>query len=127
MDQRKAVLNAILEKLKLNTTAQNTVKLLMDKGRLQLLSEVHEAYESMADAHIGRMRAKVTTATEIDMAEQAKIRETLAEVSGVSTDKLIVHFGIDPNLIGGVIARVGDTIYDASIRSRLVDIQNALI
>jgi len=127
MDQRRSVLSAVLEKLSLNPTAQNAIKLLFDKGRLQLLSEVHEAYESMADAHIGRMRAKVTTATEIDMLEQTKIRETLADVSGISADKLIVHFGIDPSLIGGVVARVGDTIYDASIRSRLVDIQNALI
>lgn len=127
LDQRRAVLNAVLAKLNLNPTAQNAVKLLLDKGRLQLLSEVHEAYESMADEHIGRMRAKVTTAAELDVNEQTKIRETLADVSGIPSEKLIVHFGIDPALIGGVVARVGDTVYDASIRSRLVDIQNALI
>ena len=80
----------------------------------------------MADAQAGRLRAYVETAREISALERAELRKTLAEASQVTPDNLLVEYQINPELIGGIVAKVGDTLYDASIRSRLKDLKASL-
>ena len=120
------VLTAVLEKMDPHPFSRNFVQLLLDKGRLALYFDIAEVYQSMADAQAGRLRAYVETAREISALERAELRKTLAEASQVTPDNLLVEYQINPELIGGIVAKVGDTLYDASIRSRLKDLKASL-
>ena len=87
--ERQSVLKAILEKLSLHTYINNFVQLLLEKNRLSLLLSIQEAYEEMADELSGKVRARVTTATELDLGDQDSIRQTLAKSARVFTSKML--------------------------------------
>jgi F-type H+-transporting ATPase subunit delta len=122
-----SVLNTLMDKLSLNPFTKNFIKLLQDKGRLVLYFDIAEVYQAMADQQAGRLRAYVETAKEISALERVELRKTLAEASEVTPENLLVEYKINPDLIGGIVAKVGDTLYDASIRSRLKDIKAILL
>ncbi|MEL6343568.1 MAG: ATP synthase F1 subunit delta [Myxococcota bacterium] len=114
--ERKSVLEAVLARLELNGMTNNFLKLLVDKNRLSVFDEIQAAYREMADELAGRVRAAVTTATPLSEDNAARIQQVLADSTG---RQVIVDFAVDPELIGGIVARIGDTVYDASVRSRL--------
>jgi len=122
--ERKSVLAQVLAKLSLQPFSVNFLSLLVDKNRLGLFEDISRAYGEMADELAGRIRAEVRTAAALDDVTRERIRAVLSEASG---KVVMVDFNVDPSLIGGIYARVGDTSFDASIRSRLVDIQQTLI
>jgi F-type H+-transporting ATPase subunit delta len=66
----------------------------------------------------------VTTATKLTAATAKSIKEALETSTGKTVE---IDFQVDPGLIGGMVAQVGDISYDASVRARLEDIQSALI
>ena len=126
--ERKNVLNALLAKLNFNVLTSNFINLLLDKHRIVLFGDIVQSYEQQADDITGRKRAVVTTAQSIsDSAERSQIQTALAEAIQLDPDKLIVQFDVDPDILGGIIARVGDDIYDASIRSRIQEIRSSLL
>jgi F-type H+-transporting ATPase subunit delta len=126
-EEISAVMNTVMEKLSLNPITRNFIKLLQEKGRLVLFFEIADVYQAMADEQAGRLRAYVETAKEISALERVELRKTLAEASKVTPENLMVEYNINPDLIGGIVAKVGDTLYDASIRSRLKDIKATLL
>ena len=81
----------------------------------------------MADRHAGRIRASVQTAQALSEDEQNEIRTTLAQSIETNSDNLIIEFSINEELIGGVWAKVGDTTYDATVRSKLQDMKVTLL
>jgi len=126
-EEISSVLQVVLQKLSLHKLSSNFIKLLLDKGRLILFFDISTVYQSMADEQAGRLRAYVETAREISALERIELRKTLAEASQVSPDNLLVEYHINPELIGGIIAKVGDILYDASISSRLLDLKSSLL
>lgn len=122
--ERKAVLDHVLEKVKLTKDVGNFLRLLVDKNRLNEFDGIVKFYGEMADELAGRARAVVTTASELDDA----MRKTVQDALEASTGKTVeIDFKVDPSLIGGMVAQVGDISYDASVRARLEDIQSTLI
>ena len=121
--ERRAVMDAVLEKMALSPMVTNFLRLLVDKNRLMLFADIGEAYQAMADVEAGRVRATVTTAAALDAAAAQQIKAVLERSTGKS---VLVDYQVDPELIGGVVARVGDTVYDASIRARLREMKETL-
>jgi F-type H+-transporting ATPase subunit delta len=121
------VLNEVLNKLELNTSVANFIRLIQSKNRMVLFHQIVTSYQEQTDQLSGRVRAEVTTAQELSFDEKDAIRKTLAEASGITTDKIFITYQIDPEIIGGVIARVGNILYDASISSRLTEMKNSLL
>ena len=78
----------------------------------------------MADEIAGRARAVVTTATELTADMRKTVKAALESSTGKTVD---IDFQVDPTLIGGMVAQVGDISYDASVRARLEDLQSSLI
>jgi len=122
--ERKSVLNTVLEKLSLDSDSANFLRLLVDKNRFGEFDGITRAFNEMADELAGRARAVVTTAAELT----ADMKKTVQGALEASTGKTVeIDFQIDPGLIGGMVAQVGDISYDASVRARLEEIQSALI
>ena len=122
--ERKSVLNAVLDKVKLDSDSANFLRLLVDKNRFAEFDGIARAFNEMADDLAGRARAVVTTASELTSAMKKTVQEALEASTGKTVE---IDFQVDPGLIGGMVAQVGDISYDASVRARLEDIQSALI
>jgi F-type H+-transporting ATPase subunit delta len=123
VDQRRNVLDAVLEHVDVHTYVKNFVRLLLDKNRFTVLPGILAAAIEMADEQSGRVRAVVTTARDLDQASMKAIQQSLSKASG---KHVIAQLNTDPQLIGGMTAKVGDTVYDASVRTRLMDIHQTL-
>ena len=124
--ERKGVLNAVLalEKLSLHAFVANILRLMLDKGRFGLVPNMAEAYQELADAHAGRIRALVTTARPLDAALAAEVKAALENSTGKT---IIMQTEVDPSLIGGMVAKVDTKVYDASMRSQLHKLKTQLL
>lgn len=122
--ERRAVLDQVLDRLSLDPLTVNLLKIVADNNRFAHIDEIVRAYLEMADEAAGRLRATVITARPIgdDLAEQVKA--TLARSTG---REIILNREVDPALLGGMVVRVGDTVYDASVRTRLSALEQALL
>jgi F-type H+-transporting ATPase subunit delta len=104
---------------RMTATTVNALHVLARHGRLGLLAAVVEAAERLADERDGRKQATFTTAVPLDSAEQARI---VAETEQALSASLKPAFVVDPTIIGGLVVRVGDTIYDQSVATGLARI-----
>ena len=121
---RAKVLAAVLERAKLNPVVANTLKLVLDKGRFALVPEITAQVQELADEAAGRVRATVTTAEPISDALKSEIA---AALTASTAKEVVLTSDVDADLIGGLVIRVGDTVYDASVRYRLQDIKQKLL
>ena len=122
--ERRAVLDHLLGQMKLQGTTANLLRLLLDKGRFDQLTAIAELYANMADEAAGRERVIVETAHPLTPQLEAEVRAALEKATGRT---VLLDTRVRPELIGGLIARVGSKVYDASVKSRLNDIKNRLI
>lgn len=124
LDVKKTILREVTAKLALGTVTANTVLILTDRRRLRLIGEISQFLREMNDAKKGLVRAEVTTAVPLSDAFYSRLKEQLERLTGkhVALDKK--H---DPAILGGVVARIGDQVFDSSIRTRLQSLKNALL
>lgn len=103
--------------------ALNLASLLIVKGRLAIADQIAAEYGKMVDAHRGVERAEVITAVPLDEADKDKIRERLA---ALTNKEIILSPRVDPSIIGGLVARIGDKLLDGSTRSNLLTLKKRL-
>lgn len=94
------------------------------RGRQVLLSTIADEYRAMLDQSLGRVRAGITLARPVDEARKAEIVAKLAAGLG---KEVIAGFAVDPAIIGGTIVKIGDQVYDGSVRKRLGRLRRQLI
>lgn len=122
--ERRAVLGELLARLGLHPLTANLLRLLLDKGRFSALPDVLEVYVTQADERAGRARVIVETAEPLSAQLEAAVQQALSKSTG---KKVVVETRVRPELIGGIVARVGGTVYDASVKHRLEDIRQRLL
>jgi F-type H+-transporting ATPase subunit delta len=103
--------------------ARNLVYLLIHRGRLNGLGAVAAAYEDRLNQHLGRLPAKVTSAAPLDAATEAEIKARLSAITG---QEVIMHTAVDPALVGGFVARIGDKLLDGSTISNLRSLKRSI-
>lgn len=116
LDVRQGLLRKLLENAGASATCVNTLLLLTEQGRLPILGEIVEAVRVEADRVAGRVRARVTSATELSPAQVDEIKAAFEKRTG---KRIVVQTAIDEDLIGGVVAQIGSVVYDGSIKSQL--------
>ena len=122
-DRRKLLLKMI-ELLQLPAMVSNLLQLLLDKHRLNVVDGVALAYQEMVDEVENVSRAKVRAAIYLDDATQDRLRKTLEKLTGST---VIMEVAEDPNIIGGIVAKVGDLVLDGSVRSQIDSLKESLI
>jgi F-type H+-transporting ATPase subunit delta len=100
------------------------VGVLNQNGRLDLLRAVSAAYQSLRDETAGRVRVRVTSAVPLSDAQTGELKQTLADRLKAEP---ILDTRTDPDLLGGLVVRVGDRVYDTSVRTRLHNLRNHLM
>ena len=124
IDAKKAILGEIADALALSATAKHTLLLLNDRRRLRALPAIAQRLRETSDQKKGVLRAEVVSAAPLGDAYLERLRAQLEKMTG---KKVVVDKREDPTLIAGVVARIGDTVYDGSLRARLTQLKTALL
>jgi F-type H+-transporting ATPase subunit delta len=121
---KEKVLEGLLTKTKPTATTANFLRVLLRNGRLTELPEINEKFASVLDERSGVVAAHVTSARPLGEAEKAELQASVARLTG---KKVNLNFEIDENLIGGVVTRIGSTVYDGSVKTQLENLKKELI
>ena len=116
LDQKRAVLNKLIDRSKPKPTTANFLKVLLQNQRLTDLGEINQKFAEILDLRAGMVAATVTTARTVPENAQQKLHTKLLSVTG---KKVRINFMTDPELIGGLVTRIGSTVYDGSVRNHL--------
>ncbi len=122
-EERVKVLEALMSHLKLSDRAQRFLRVLSDKSRINELSEIAEAVKQIADDRAGQTIAYVETAAELSPAAIEQLKHALEKRTG---KKLELEIVLNPELIGGLRARVGTFLLDGSIQTELMRLREQL-
>jgi len=123
----KAAKSQILERALKGEAPREFVRFLqavVRRGRQGLLAEIAQQYQVLLDEKLNRVHASVTLAAEVDARTQQQVVERLTEALG---REVRAYFRSDPRILGGVVVRVGDRIFDGSVRRRLTALQRRML
>ena len=123
LDQKRAVLNKLIELTKPRQTTVNFLKVLLQNQRLAELGEINRKLKEALDERAGVVAATVTTARSVPEDAQQKLHARLQSLTG---KKVRIDFATDPELIGGLVTRIGSTVYDGSVRNNLQQIKEKM-
>lgn len=98
----------------------NFIKLLAKRGRFGAYHAVERSAKEIQDEIAGRVRATVTAAVELD---ENAVRRLEGQLSQMMGKQVLVAVSVDPEILGGVVVRIGDTVYDTSVKNRLEKIK----
>jgi F-type H+-transporting ATPase subunit delta len=121
--RKRTVLRRIAEALGLSRMITNFLLVLSDRGRAGALSETIHAFEQLVDERLGFVHAEVRSAYALTSTQQQALS---AELSRLAGKQVRMKFVSDPDLIGGVTARLGSKLYDGSVRGRLAKMRDSL-
>ncbi|MEZ4287305.1 MAG: ATP synthase F1 subunit delta [Polyangiales bacterium] len=121
---QRMAMDGLLDKMGVSPLVKNTVNVMADRGRLGVLPDMIRAFEVMAEEERGITRAEVTTAKPMPDSYFADLQKTLESVVGT---RVVLVKKVDPSLIAGVITRVGDKVFDGSVRNRLQELKDDLL
>lgn len=100
------------------------VEAVVRRGRQTLVGEINRQYQELINVKLNRVHAAVTLARPADPALQAEIARRLSEAL---EKEVIPHFHEDPDLLGGVVVRIGDTVIDGSVRQRMQQLRRQML
>lgn len=122
-DQKRKLLDAIVEREGIDRRVRNLVAVLIDHRRVQFLERIVEQFEKELDAQMGFAEAQVSSARELAGSEKLALEAQVGKITGM---KVRAHYGLDASLLGGAVVRVGSTIYDGSVKGQLEKIKEAI-
>jgi F-type H+-transporting ATPase subunit delta len=121
--RKRAVIARIAHVLELSAVVRNFLLVLADHRRMAVLPEIVRSFEAIVDERMGLARADVSAAAELTQAQRAAVAAELERLAG---KRLHARFSVDASLVGGVVARIGSTVYDGSLRGQLRSLERRL-
>ena len=109
--------------LNLSRITRNFLFVLVDHRRVASLPEIIHTFELLVDERLGFARAEVSSPAEMSEEQRAALNAQLDRITG---KRIRMRFAIDEALIGGVVARIGSTVYDGSVRGQLETLERRL-
>lgn len=122
-EQKRKVLNALIARARVRPTTANFLQVLLQNQRLADLNEVNNRFAQILDERSGVVSAEVTTARAVPQASQEALRTKLTALTGKDVR---LSFATDEELIGGIVTRIGSTIYDGSVRNQLQQVKERM-
>jgi len=122
LDAKKALLKNVFEG-KLSETSYNTLQLLVENGREELLNALVNYYVAIASEALGQAQATVYTPVELS---EAELNHIAATFSKLTSKQIRVESVLDKSLLGGIQVRIGDRLYDGSLSGKLERLQKTL-
>lgn len=121
--RKRLVIRSIAEALGVSGVVRNFILVLADHKRAAALPQILDGYETALDARLGFVRAEVSAAFELTEKQKNDLAAQLGKIAGA---QVRMRFAVDADLIGGVSARMGSTVYDGSVRGQLATLRERL-
>ena len=122
-EQKRNVLNELLARTKVRPTTTNFLRTLLKNQRLAELPQVNDKLAQILDERAGIVSAEIISARPVADKARAMLEEKLREITG---KKARLTFATDESLLGGIITRIGSTIYDGSVSNQLSRLREEL-
>lgn len=122
--QKRAVLDGIVARLGLTVWVRNFMAVLIDRRRVRFLPEIVAQFQRELNQRLGMAEAEITTVRELTAQERGGLEADLSQATG---KRIHARYTQDRNILGGVIARVGSTVYDGSVKTQLERIRQQII
>lgn len=116
MKFKENVLSQLLDRFKPDATVRKFIYLILNKNRIKLLDKIIFALENLSDKITNRARIRVKTALKLDEKETETLKKRFADIT---KKDVILDIHVEPELIGGIIAQIGSTVFDGSIKNQL--------
>jgi len=123
MELKEKVMAQLISELQADQLMANFLNLVVQKKRADILPEIATEFQLLVDADQNISRGTVISALEISGELQTKVQSTLENITG---NKVILTSEIDPSIIGGIIAKVGDLVMDGSIKTQLAGLNESI-
>ena len=123
-DQKRKVLNILTTCTRVRPTTANFLQVLLQNQRLADLNEINKSIAQEMDVRAGTVSAHVTTARPVPEPVRESLRARLMNLTG---RKVRLQFAVDEELLGGIVTRIGSTVYDGSVRNQLQQIKQQMI
>jgi len=122
--ERLRVLEAVAEKLGASALVKRFYAYLIDQRRLVAFDTIEAEFVRLADEAAGRAKAKVKTAQPLSAEQRGRLERALTARVGRTVE---LEVEVDPTLVGGLVAQLGDTVYDGSLKTQLTQLRSALL
>lgn len=122
--ERRAALAGVAKHLEGDAVVVNFCAFLVDQRRVIDFAAIRAEYARLADEAAGRVQAEVRSAGPLDEGQQERLRRALSARSGRDVE---LSVEVDGSLIGGVVAKVGDRVFDGSLRTQLGNLRENLL
>ena len=123
IDVREKVMAGMIQSMEVDQIMGNFLNLLVQKKRAEIIPEIAEAFQIMVDEDKNISHGTVISAIELDTELQDKVQKTLEKLTG---KKVELTTSVDPSIIGGIIAKVGDLVMDGSIKTQLASLKDSI-
>ncbi len=123
LEAREKVMEHLLAKMQASAMVANFMKLLVQKRRANVLPDIAEVFQALVDVERNMCRGTVTSAAPLSGALNSKIKATLEKITG---KQVLLRTEIDPSIIGGIVAQVGDLVLDGSIKTQLTGLKESI-
>ena len=120
--KREGIVLKVLEKLGSSKTLVNFCKILMDKERIEHLPDISRELGALIQNQEGRAEAHVRSAEALSAEQLSQLNTKLEMLAGCKID---IKTEVDPSLLGGVVATIGDMVYDGSIKTQLQNLTDS--
>lgn len=114
--RKRAVIAKLTADPAMSRLVRNFLYVMIDHRRTAMLAEIREAFRALVDERSGAVAADVKAARDLGAEERQRIAERLGRMTG---KKVRCKFSVDDSLIGGLVTRIGSTVYDGSVRGQL--------
>ena len=115
-EEKLNVLDSIVKHMGATKMLRNFLAVLIDHRRIGNIGDVLEQFKQELDRRLGFADAKISSVRELTSAEKKSLEQQLATITGKTVR---ATYSQDPGLLGGIVVRVGSTIYDGSVQGRL--------
>jgi len=122
--KKRAIVDDVLPRLGVTPVVQKTLQMLASRDRIALLPEIVDAYSSRLMDHQKVVRANVTSAVPLPGESVKRLERELAAITG---RRVVMSAAVDPAIVGGLVARIGSTVWDGSVRRQLEKIREKLV
>lgn len=119
-EAKHRVIEKLLGRMGASKILRNFLFVVVDNRRTQVLPGIIAAFQEVMRQRQGIVEAQISSASELTSAQKAQVESTLERLTGKRVE---TKFSLDPNLLGGAVVCVGDTVYDGSLRTRLNELR----
>ncbi len=121
---KERLLEDLIARAKPAKTTANFLRILLRNDRLTELGDISSRFSSVLEERDGVVTAEITSARELPESERVEFQSKLEKLTGM---KVKINFSINKEIIGGVVTRIGSTVYDGSVKTKLENLKEQLV